>query len=107
MKSLVILLALAVLVQSPRRQAFTGIISDSMCGSAGHAGMRMGPTDAECTTACIAAHGALYVLVVGKNEYTLSDQRKPEAFAGGKVRVIGTLDAKKREIRVESIAAAK
>ena len=107
MKSLVILVALAVLVQSPRRQTFTGIISDAMCGSGGHAGMRMGPTDAECTTACIAAHGAAYVLVVGKNEYALSDQKTPERFAARKVRVVGTLDAKTRTIQVVSIAAPK
>ena len=107
MKSLVILVALAVLVQSPRRQTFTGIISDSMCGSAGHAGMRMGPTDAECTTACIAAHGTAYVLVVGKNEYALSDQKTPERFAARKVKVVGTLDARTRTIQVVSIAAAQ
>jgi hypothetical protein len=103
----VTLLVLAALSQTPRKQTFTGIISDNMCGTAGHSRMQMGPTDAECTTACIAAHGALYVLVVGKNEYTLSDQTKPEAFAGRKVRVVGTLDVKKKEIRVESLAAAR
>ena len=107
MKPLVIFLALTALSAAPRKQTFTGIISDSMCGNGGHAQMRMGPTDAECTTACIAAHGALYVLVAGKNVYTLSDQKTPEQFAARKVRVVGTLDAKTRTIQVESIAAAK
>jgi hypothetical protein len=78
-----------------------------MCGKAGHAGMRMGPTDAECTTACISAHGATYVLSDGKNVYTLSDQRTPEQFAARRVRVVGTLDTKTRTIQVDSIAAAK
>ena len=69
--------------------------------------MRMGPTDAECTIACISAHGAAYILYDGKNVYTLSDQRTPEKFAGQRVRVVGTLDAKTRTIEVDSIGAAK
>lgn len=67
----------------------------------------MGPTDAECTVACIGAHGSAYVLYDGKNVYTLSDQRTPEQFAAQKVRVTGTLDAKTRTIHVESIRAVK
>jgi hypothetical protein len=67
----------------------------------------MGPTDAECTTACVVAHGAAYVLEDGKNVYTLSDQKTPEKFAAQKVRVIGTLDAKTRTIQVDSITAAE
>jgi Protein of unknown function (DUF5818) len=69
--------------------------------------MRMGPTDAECTVACIQAHGATYVLYDGKNTYTLSDQKTPEKFAGQKVKVVGTVDIKTKTIQVESIAAAK
>jgi hypothetical protein len=34
----------------------------------------------------------------------LSDQKTPEQYAAQKVRVIGTLDAKTKTIRVESIA---
>ena len=102
-----ILLAAAALSAAPAKQTFTGTITDNMCGNAGHAGMRMGPTDAECTTACISAHGATYVLYDGKNVYTLSDQRTPEQFAAKKVRVIGTLDAKTRTIQVDSIRPAK
>jgi hypothetical protein len=37
----------------------------------------------------------------------LSDQRTPEKFAGQKVRVVGTLDAKTKAIQVDSISAAK
>jgi hypothetical protein len=64
-------------------------------------------TDAECTSACISAHGATYVLYDGKEVYTLSDQRTPEQFAARRVRVTGTLDAKTRTIQVESIRTAK
>jgi molybdate transport system substrate-binding protein len=78
-----------------------------MCGEAGHTQMRMGPTDADCTTACVLAHGAQYVLFDGKNVYVLSDQKSPEEYAGRKVRVVGTLDAATKTIRVESMAAAE
>jgi hypothetical protein len=67
----------------------------------------MGPTDAECVKACIAAHGASYVLLDGKNVYELSDQQTPEKFAAQKVTVVGTLDAKTKAIKVQSIAPAK
>src|SRR5678810_112699 len=89
------------------QRKFIGIITDSMCSSADHKGMQMGPTDAECTVACVLAHGALYVLYDGKEVYTLSDQKTPEKFAGKQVKVTGTLDAKTKTIQVESIAAAK
>ena len=69
--------------------------------------MRMGPTDAECVRACVVAHGASYVLLDGKNVYTLSDQKTPEKFAAQKVTVVGTLDAKTKTIQVQSIAPAK
>jgi hypothetical protein len=78
-----------------------------MCGANGHAQMRMGPTDGECTVACVLAHGAQYALTDGTNVYILSDQKTPEQFAGEKVTVVGTLDPKTMTIAVESIAAAK
>jgi hypothetical protein len=108
MKFLIVtLLTVAALSAAQGKQTFVGTISDDMCGKDGHARMRMGPTDAECTTACVMAHDAAYVLVDGNNVYTLSDQKKPEQFAGQKVRVVGILDAKAKTIQVESITAAK
>ena len=89
------------------KQKFTGIITDSMCATADHSHMRMGSNDAECTTACVEAHGAQYVLYDGKAAYVLSDQKTPEKFAGKKVTVTGTLNAKTSTIQVDSIAAAK
>ena len=85
---------------------FTGTITDSMCPTADHSRMRMGSNDAECTIACMSSHGAPYVLYVGKDTYNLSDQKTPEKFAGKKVTVTGTLDAKTSTIRVDSITAA-
>src|SRR5467141_3400921 len=96
------LLAVAALSAAQGKQTFTGTITDNMCAKAGHAQMRMGPTDAECTSACVSIHGATYVLYDGKEVYALSDQRTPEKFAGQKVRVTGTLDAKTKAIKVES-----
>jgi hypothetical protein len=91
----------------PATQMFTGTITDSMCAKADHSQMRMGPTDAECTVACVSAHGATYVLYDGKDVYALSNQQMPEKFAAQKVRVVGTLDAKTKTIHVDSITAAK
>jgi hypothetical protein len=101
------LLALTGLSAAQSPQTFTGIITDDMCALAGHAQMKMGPTDADCVKACIAAHGASYVLLDGKNLYVLSDQQTPEKFAAQKVTVVGTLDAKTKTITVKSIAPAK
>ena len=101
------LLVIAALTAAPSKRKFTGAITDSMCALADHSRMKMGPTDAECTVACINEHGALYVLYDGKEVYTLSDQHAPEKFAGKKVTVAGTLDAKSKTIHVDSITAAK
>jgi hypothetical protein len=108
MKHLIVsLLAVAALAPAQGKQTFTGTITDDMCATSGHAQMRMGPTDAECTVACVIAHDAKYVLYDGKDVYTLSDQRTPEKFAAQRVRVVGTLDARTRTIQVDSITAAE
>jgi len=102
------LLAFVGLSAAQGPQTFTGTINDHLCATGGgHAQMRMGPTDAECVTACVIAHDAMYVLVDGKNVYGLSDQMTPEKFAAQRVSVVGVLDAKTRTIHVESMAAAR
>lgn len=108
MKHLVLsLLAVASLSGAQNTQTFTGTITDSECALAGHAQMRMGPTDSECIVACIRSHGASYVLHDGTNVYVLSDQKTPEKFAARKVRVTGRLDATTKTIAVDSITAAE
>jgi hypothetical protein len=108
MKPLILsLLFFATISSAQNKRQFTGTITDSMCEEADHSRMRMGATDAECTIACITAHGALYVLYDGKQAYTLSDQQAPEKFAGKKVTVTGVLDVKSSTIQVDSITAAK
>ena len=70
-------------------KTFVGNISDSMCGLK-H--MMPGKSDKECTLECVKA-GSKYVLAdpADGKVYQLSDQKKPEAFAGQKVKVTGTL----------------
>jgi hypothetical protein len=106
--SILILLAIAALAAAPPdKQKFTGVITDSMCATGDHSQMKMGPTDGECTKACVDEHGAAYVLYDGKQTYTLSDQQMPEKFAGKKVTVTGKLDPKTKTIQVSSMMAAK
>ena len=102
----VALMAIAALAAAPPgKRTFTGVITDSMCATGDHSQMKMGPTDGECTKACVDVHGAAYVLYDGKQAYTLSDQQTPEKFAGKKVIVTGKLDPKTKTIQVSSITA--
>jgi len=107
MRPIVVMLALAGISAGQGGRTFTGVITDTECSTGDHSHMRMGPTDAECVTACASEHGAAYLLVDGKREYALSDQKTPEKFAAKKVTITGTLDAKGQTIRVSSIRPAK
>ena len=84
-------------------KTFVGKISDSMCGPK-H--MMPGKSDKDCTLECVKA-GSKYVLADPANGkvYQLSDQKKPEEFAGQKVKVTGTL--KGDVISVTAIEPAK
>ena len=101
------LVFIAGLTTAQGKQKFNGTLTDGMCPKADHSRMRMGSTDAECTIACVDAHGSAFVLYDGKEVYVLSDQQTAEKFAGKTVTVTGTLDAKTKTIRVESITAVK
>jgi hypothetical protein len=101
------LLVIAVLKPAQARRTFVGSITDGMCAAGDHSQMKMGPTSAECTIACVDAHGATFVLYDGKTMFALSDQKTPEKFAGKKVTVTGTLAADGKSIRVDSIAESK
>ena len=100
--------ALSVVMSAAQgKRTFTGKITDDECPTSNHEAMQMGPTDAECTIACVEAHGAQYLLYDGEHAYGLSDQKTPKQFAGQKVTVTGTLDSKTSTIAVDSIVAAK
>jgi len=105
-KYLIVGLLAGAALAAPGRRTFTGVISDDMC-TAGHAAMRMGPTDAECAVACADLHGSSYVLVMGKTVYALTDQKTAAGYAAQKVAVAGVLDAKGKTIQVESIKPAR
>ena len=86
-------------------KAFTGTVSDSMCG-AKHA---MPGDDAACTRACVSK-GSKYALVVGDKVYTLDTADKAtldtlNKQAGSKVTVTGT--EKDNAIAVSSVKAAQ
>lgn len=86
---------------APKPQTFIGDISDSMCGAT----HMMEGSAKDCTLKCVEG-GSAFILVDAKGKiYKLSDQTKPRAFAGEKVRVTGTLNGDM--INVTSIAAAK
>src|SRR5437660_11555010 len=81
-------------------KAFTGTVSDSMCG-AKHA---MAGDDAACTRSCVSK-GSKYALVVGDKVYTLETSDKAalatlDKQAGAKVTVTG--NAKDNTITVTS-----
>jgi len=101
------LLILTVFVSAQNSATFTGVITDDMCAKGDHSSMRMGANDGECAIACVSAHGAQFVLYDGKETYGLSDQKAPKEFAGKKVTVTGTLDAKTKKITARSMALAK
>ena len=89
---------------APAKQAFTGVVTDTMCG-ADHKSMGS-KDDAACVKGCVKG-GSKYALYDGKTVYTLSDQKAPEQYAAKKVTVTGSLDGSGKTIHVESIAPAK
>ena len=108
MKQLVLaLFIVAALEPAQSKQTFAGTITDSMCAAGDHSRMRMGPSAAECTIACVDAHGATFVLYSGKSVFALSDQKAAERLAGKKVSVTGTLNPDKKTIHVDSMMEAK
>ncbi len=91
-------------------ETYKGEIMDSACAKSGsHAAMQKDHpgTNKECTLACVKM-GAKYVLydASANTTYQLSDQKKPQAFAGDKVEVSGTLDKATKTIKVSDIKAA-
>jgi hypothetical protein len=108
MRSLVLSsIVIAAVASAQDKQTFAGTTTDSECANADHSHMQMGPTVADCTVACVAVHGAAYVLYDGEDVYELSDQQAPEQFGAQQVIVTGTLEADTKMIQVDSIIAAR
>ena len=94
-------LSLAIPGKDPAK-TYVGSIGDSMCG-AKH--MMAGESDKDCTLECVKG-GSKYILIDPSGKiYQLSDQKKPEQFAGAKVKVTGTLSGD--TIAVASIFASE
>jgi len=108
MKKLALILAMTGLsvLAAPKTQTFTGVITDTMCG-ANHEMMHVTP-DSKCVRECVKMDPAKYkyALYDGKNVYTLSDQKSPEAFAAQKVKITGSLDQDSKVIQVDKIERA-
>ena len=103
----IFLLASIGLYGQAQRTEFAGVVTDTMCG-ANHKMMGNTPP-AQCTVQCVKSNPEKIkcALVEGDNVYVLSDQQTPETFAGQKVKVTGTLDAKTRTIDVKKIEPAQ
>ena len=102
-----LILALSTMV-IPKQKTFTGEIMDSECGAMGQHGI-VSPlqTARQCTIDCVR-FGGKYVLYDPsvKIAYGLDDQRKPEAFAGERVAITGTVDRTSNVIHVFEIHSA-
>lgn len=96
----------------------SGAISDSQCAFNVHSdsrshdwmekkGVEGATDDKSCTLRCVKEMGGKYVLVTKKDVYRLSNQTWPEKFAGAKVKVTGTLDAKTHTLNVVKIEEDK
>jgi len=95
-----------------------GLIEDSQCAYNVHAnghthdlmmksGLAGGSSEKDCTLHCVKKLAGTYVLLVKNDVYKLDDQAQPEAFAGEKVRVTGTLDNINQVIHVIKIEREK
>ena len=86
-------------------KTFTGVVTDTMCGSKPHSNMMKDKTEAECVRQC--ARGPYgFALSDGTTVMKLSDQKTPAKYAGQKVRVTGVYDEKTKTLKVASIEPA-
>lgn len=70
-----------------KNQSWTGVVSDSMCGT-----KHMMANAADCTRACVK-QGSSYALLVGDTVYTLKGHAgEVDKLAGQKATVTGTAD---------------
>ncbi len=98
-------LALSPALAANKPQAFTGRVSDAMCG----ASHKMGGEASECTRVCIRT-GTKYALVVGDKVYTLDTSDTAtldqlDKLADQQAKVTG--EANGDSIAVLSVAAAQ
>jgi hypothetical protein len=102
MKRLYLTLAFTAVLTAATTQTFTGVITDTQCGSM-H-GMK-GHSDADCVKMCVKGSGQ-YALFDGQRVLKLSDQKTPAKFTAQKVKVTGAYDEKSETIKVTAIEPA-
>ena len=103
MKLICLIVALAGLLGAVAPETFTGVITDTMCGS--KHGMLKGQPDDQCIKACVRGSSG-YALFDGKTVLKLSDQRNSAKFAAQRVKVTGVYNESTKTIKVSSIEAA-
>ncbi|MFY9560693.1 MAG: DUF5818 domain-containing protein [Terriglobales bacterium] len=109
----VLLLALWSFAGDEAPRTFQGEIGDSQCALNIHSLTRshqemlksksMGGDAAACARYCTKYLGGNFVLVVKKDVYRLDDQNRAQVFAGKRVKITGTLDAKNGTIHILQI----
>lgn len=107
MKNLLLLLAASMLLlgvssAAQKDTAYIGEIMDSRCAAMGNHG---GKDAKACTLTCVKGGSSFVLYAADKSIYQLDDQKKPLAFAGQQVKVMGTLDKASKTIHVTDIQA--
>lgn len=107
MKKLFLTLAcVTALAAQTNEKTYTGVITDTMCGS-DHAHMGVSP-DTKCVRDCVKSNPTKWkyaLLTDDKKVLVLSDQATPEKFAAQKVKVKGVLYEKTGILKVNAIQA--
>ncbi|MGB6360595.1 MAG: hypothetical protein WBF30_17590 [Candidatus Acidiferrales bacterium] len=117
MKSLALPCAifLCVLATSANPRVFRGQIMDSECATNAHsathshaelAGIKGNISDRQCAILCVEQGDSIYMLLDrdGKTAYKLSTPQKDlKQYAGEKVEITGSLDARGKTISVSKI----
>jgi len=113
------LIAAALLAHAGNEKALTfqGQIADTQCAlnvhslTRSHAEMlkskATGGTDGSCATYCVRYLGGDFVLSSKGEVYRLDNQEKVRLFAGQKVKITGTLEAKGKIIHLLQIEPAE
>lgn len=92
-----------------KTQTFTGEIMDQQCALLGghSAMMNQGESAKDCVNRCVSIGGKYVLYDSGtKTVYQLDDQKKPQPFAGAKVKITGNYDTSSKTIHIASIQAA-
>ena len=113
------LLAAALLSHAgdDKPQVFRGEIGDTQCAlnihslTRSHTEMlkskKMGGTPGACAAYCVQYLGGDFVLSSKNEVYRLDNQEKVRLFAGQKVKITGTLEAKSKTIHIVDIEPAQ